>query len=110
LKEDGVLMYRGKAYVPNSKELKNIVLREMHNVPYVGHPRYHKSIVAIRIQYFWLGMKKEVDDYIAICIQCQKVKANHRHPVGLLQPFPIPKWQWKVVTIDFITNLPITRK
>jgi hypothetical protein len=40
MKENGILMYRGKAYVPNSEEMKNIVLREMHNVPYVGHPRH----------------------------------------------------------------------
>jgi hypothetical protein len=27
-----------------------------------------------------------------------------------LQPLPIPKWKWEVVTVDFITNLPITMK
>jgi hypothetical protein len=54
--------------VPNSSELKNIVLREMHNVSYVGHPRYHKSIAVIRSQYFLPGMKKEVANYIARCL------------------------------------------
>jgi hypothetical protein len=38
LKEDGILMYRGKLYVSNSIEMKNTLLREMHIVPYVGHP------------------------------------------------------------------------
>jgi hypothetical protein len=54
LKKDGILLYRGKVYVSNSMELKNIVLREMHNVPYVGHPGYQKSITAIKSQHFWL--------------------------------------------------------
>jgi hypothetical protein len=58
MKENGILMYRGKVYVPNSEEMKNIVLREMHNVPHVGHPRHQKSITVVRIQYFWPGMKK----------------------------------------------------
>jgi hypothetical protein len=40
LDEDGIIIYRGKIYVPNSKELKNLILREMNNVPYVGHPGY----------------------------------------------------------------------
>jgi hypothetical protein len=31
-------MYKSKVYVSNSGELKNAVLKEMHNVPYVGHP------------------------------------------------------------------------
>jgi hypothetical protein len=82
-------MYRGNIYVPKSREMKNTMLREMHNVPYVGHPVYHKSIVVIRSQYFWSGMKKEVVDYIARCLECQKVKAEHRHPTVMLQPLPI---------------------
>jgi pyruvate formate-lyase activating enzyme-like uncharacterized protein len=54
LKEDGTLMYKGKIYIPYSSETKNVVLKEMHNVPYVGHLGYQKKIVAVRIQYFWL--------------------------------------------------------
>jgi hypothetical protein len=37
LKEDGILMYKRKSYVLNSNKLKNAVIKEMHNVPYVGH-------------------------------------------------------------------------
>jgi hypothetical protein len=43
-------------------------------------------------------------------MECQKVKAEHRHPAGLLQPLSIPKWKWEVVTMDFITGLPRTSK
>jgi hypothetical protein len=38
------------------------------------------------------------------------VKTEHRHPMRLLQPFPILEWKWEVVMIDFITKLPITMK
>jgi hypothetical protein len=55
-------------------------------------------------------MKKEVVDFIARCLECQKVKVEHRHPTGFLQPFPIPEWKWEVVTMDFITKLPRTVK
>jgi hypothetical protein len=105
LKEDGILRYKGKVYVPNFGEMKNALLKEMNNVPYVGHPRYQKTIAAIRIQCFWPGMKKEVANYIAKCLECQKVKTKHRHPTGFIQPFPIPEWKWKVVTVDFITKM-----
>jgi hypothetical protein len=30
-------MYRDRVYVLKSQELKYMVLREIHNVPYVGH-------------------------------------------------------------------------
>ena len=39
---------------------------------------------------FWPNMKKEVATYSTHCIECQHVKAEHQHPVGLLQPLPIP--------------------
>jgi hypothetical protein len=67
LREDGILMYRGGVYVPNSQELKNMVLREMHHVPYVGHSWYQKTIAVDKSQYVLPGMKKEVGEYIARC-------------------------------------------
>jgi hypothetical protein len=48
LKEDGILMYRHRVYVPNDQELKNMLLSEMHKVPYVGHPGYQKTIAAVK--------------------------------------------------------------
>jgi hypothetical protein len=41
-------MFRGRIYVPNSQELKYMLLREMHNVPYVGHLGYQKTLAAVK--------------------------------------------------------------
>lgn len=41
-------------------------------------------------------------------MECQNVKAEHKHLAGLLQPLPIPEWKWEVVTMDFITGFPRT--
>jgi hypothetical protein len=38
LGNDEILLYRNIIYVPNSHELRSMILKEMHNVPYVGHP------------------------------------------------------------------------
>ena len=64
MENDEILMYRGIIYVPDSQELKNMILREMHNVPYVGHPGYQKTIAAVKNQYYWPAMKKEVVDFM----------------------------------------------
>jgi hypothetical protein len=84
IKEDGLLMHKNIIYVPSFGEPGNLGLKEMHDVPYVGHPCSQKMITPIRSQFFWSGMKKDVVDYITRCMECQKVKAEHRHPVGLL--------------------------
>jgi hypothetical protein len=80
----------------------------MNKVPYVGHPGYHKTIATIKKQYYWLGTKKEVVDFIARCLECQKAKVEHKHPASLLQPLPILEWKWEVVTMDFNPKLPRT--
>ena len=38
------------------------------------------------------------------------MKVEHQHPVGLLQPFPIPKWKWEVISLDFIIGFSTSPK
>eukprot|EP00253_Pinus_taeda_P019597 PITA_19597 len=55
-------------------------------------------------------MKKNVAEYLACCLECQQIKAEHQHPARLLQPLPIPEWKWETISMDFITGLPKTKK
>ena len=55
-------------------------------------------------------MKKHVGDFIRRCLKCQQVKAEHQRPAGLLQPLKVDEWQWKNVTMDFVTHLPQTSR
>ena len=56
-------------------------------------------------------MKKDVVDYIVRCMECQKVKVEHRHLVGFLQPLHVQEKKWEVaVTISFITKFPWTTR
>jgi hypothetical protein len=51
-------MDKNRIYVPSSIELRNLVMKEMYDVPYAGHPNYHKMITVVRSQFFWLGIKR----------------------------------------------------
>ena len=53
-------------------------------------------------------MKRDIVAYIASCLVCQQVKAEHQHPAGMMQPLPIPEWKWDHVTMDFVVGLPRT--
>jgi hypothetical protein len=51
-------------------------------------------------------MKTDVDSYIKQCKICQQAKHSHTHPIGLLQPLPIPSGVRTNVSMDFIQGLP----
>jgi hypothetical protein len=40
MEDDEILLYRNIIYVPNSQELRNLVLKEMKNVSYIGNLGY----------------------------------------------------------------------
>ena len=61
---------------------------------------------SLRENYWWSGMKREIADFVAMCLVCQQVKAEHQRPAGLLQPLPIPEWKWEHITMDFVVGLP----
>jgi len=41
-------------------------------------------------------MKKDVAGYLAHCLECQQIKVEHQHLVGLLQLLPILEWMWEL--------------
>ena len=49
-------------------------------------------------------MKREIALFVAKCDVCQRVKAEHQRPAGLLQPLQVPKWKWDEVGMDFISG------
>jgi hypothetical protein len=38
------------------------------------------------------------------------MKAEHRHPEGLLQPHAIPELKWEVISMGFIVGIPLTAR
>jgi hypothetical protein len=55
-------------------------------------------------------MKRDIAEYVALCDTCQRVKAEHQRPAGLLQPLKVPEWKWEEIGMDFIIGLPRTQK
>ncbi|KAE8706452.1 Detected protein of unknown function [Hibiscus syriacus] len=108
LDQDEVLCFKGRYCVSDDAELRQIILNEAHSSPYVIHPGGDKMYMNLRERYHWVGMKKDISDFMARCLTCQQVKAEHQHPSGLLQPIKIPEWKWERITMDFVTGLPMT--
>ncbi|GKA50461.1 putative reverse transcriptase domain-containing protein, partial [Tanacetum coccineum] len=48
--------------------------------------------------YRWPNMKVDIATYVSKCLTCQKVKAGHHKPSGLLVQLDIPQWK-KIIQI-----------
>nr|GEZ60279.1 reverse transcriptase domain-containing protein [Tanacetum cinerariifolium] len=56
--------------------------------------------------YWWPNIKADIATYVSKCLTCDKVKAEHQRPSGLLVQPKIPEWKWDNITMDFVTKLP----
>jgi len=90
LLDEDLLTYRNRLHIPSCDDLKRFIMDKLHKRPYNGHPGYHKMITATRKQFYCPGLKNDIANYLAKCLECQQFKAKYRHPIGLLQPLPIP--------------------
>jgi len=107
---EGILRYRNRLCVVDHSELRKELLQESHNSTLSTHPGSTKMYRDLKTHYWWPGMKKDVAEYVARCLTCQRVKAEHQKPGGLLQPLPIPVWKWEHITMDFVVGMPQTQK
>ena len=91
--QKGLIQFKDRLYMPNILETKLFILNEIHKPPFRDHHGYHKMITALKKQFFWLGLKTDVADYLSKWLECQQVKVENHNPVGLLHPLPIPEWK-----------------
>ncbi|WVZ80746.1 LOW QUALITY PROTEIN: hypothetical protein U9M48_028201 [Paspalum notatum var. saurae] len=90
--------------------IRKFILSEAHDTAYSIHPGSTKMYYDLKERFWWHGMKRAVAEYVAVCDTCQRVKAEHQRPAGLLQPLKIPEWKWEEISMDFIVGLPRTQK
>ena len=90
---DELVRFRDIIYVPVSSELKKVILRKFHAKPYSSHLAYQKTLTAVNKFYYWLNLKKDVANFVASYFNCQCVKAECKHPGGLLQLIAILEWK-----------------
>jgi hypothetical protein len=104
----GDVCFRDRICVPNDPKLKRHILEEAHSSLYTMHPGGTKMYQDIKNAFWWNNMKREIAKFVMECDVCQRVKAEHQRPAGLLQPLSIPLWKWEEISMDFIVGLPKT--
>ncbi|WVZ97437.1 hypothetical protein U9M48_042976 [Paspalum notatum var. saurae] len=110
LDEEGVLWFKNRLVVPKDMELRKKILDEAHTSMFTLHPGSNKMYQDLKQKFWWTRMKREIAKYVSECDVCQRVKADHLKPAGMLQPLAVPAGKWEDIHMDFIVGLPHTQK
>jgi hypothetical protein len=100
------LWYKDRLYLCKNSQLKQKVLLELHTSPVGGHSGFLKTYHRVKKDFFWDGLKTNVQIFVAECVVCQKNKVETIKTPSILQPLSIPSQRWEKVSMDFITGLP----
>lgn len=108
MERDGLLWNKDRLVLPPNSPHKEAVIHDFHNTPMGGHSGMFRTYKRIASNFYWVGMKKDIQDYIRCCDTCQRNKSDTLTPIGLLQPLQIPDRVWEDVSMDFIDGLPMS--
>jgi hypothetical protein len=106
--EDGLILYRGQVYVPQNETLRRDIVKQYHDHVATGHPGRWKTYELVSREFWWPGISTFVKSYVDGCATCQATKIRPRNRVPL-QPNQVPTEVWKTITMDFITDLPVSQ-
>ncbi|KAK8928467.1 hypothetical protein KSP39_PZI017898 [Platanthera zijinensis] len=106
LDELGTLKYRGRFCIPDMGDIRARICEEAHGSSVSYHPGSTKIYKDLKQIIWWAGMKGDIAKFVSEYYTCQRVKVDHRRPVGKLTPLDIPSWKWESISMDFITGLP----
>lgn len=90
LTTDGLVRFRDMIHVPDNSEVKKVILREFHVKPYSHHPGYQKTLTTVKRIHHQPNLKRDVAKFVARCFDYQCVKAECKHPGGIVQLIVIP--------------------
>ena len=103
---DGVLHHQGLPFVPEA--IRTELISRHHDDPLAGHFGIDKTKDLVGRKYYWPSLRKDVEAYVKGCDVCLGSKAVRHKPYGDLQSLPVPTHQWKNLSMDFVTGLPIS--
>lgn len=106
--QDGIIRYKGRLWIGNDVTLRRRLLEAMHASAVGGHSGVPVTYRRIKQHFYWPSMKSVVHTFVSECQTCQQAKPDRSKLLGLIQPLPVPKRAWKVLSLDFVEGLPLS--
>jgi hypothetical protein len=77
---EGLLMFHGKIYVPNDRDLRRRIIEQHHDTRIAGHAGRFKTLELISCNYWWPQMSRYISTYVKHCDLCNRTKYNIDDP------------------------------
>ncbi|MBW0528326.1 hypothetical protein O181_068041 [Austropuccinia psidii MF-1] len=103
-----LLLLKYWVMVPNDPTIQLRIPQKRHDSPLAGHPGQEKTLKLVKRDFHWSRMTQFIKDYVSSCQQCSRNKNINQKKFGLLKPLPIPNAPWICISMDFITQLPLS--
>ncbi|MBW0499856.1 hypothetical protein O181_039571 [Austropuccinia psidii MF-1] len=103
-----LLLLKDWVVVPNDPTIQLSIFQKCHDSALARHPGQEKTLKLVKRDFHWYGMTKSIKDYVSSCQQCSRSKNIHHNKFGLLKPLSIPNGPWICLSMDFITQLPLS--
>jgi hypothetical protein len=75
----------------------------------MGYFGAKKTDDVLASHFFWPKMRRDVEQFIACWMTCQKAKSQ-LNPHGLYMPLPVPSIPWADISMDFVLGFPRTKR
>ncbi|MBW0486171.1 hypothetical protein O181_025886 [Austropuccinia psidii MF-1] len=103
-----LLLFKDWVVVPNDPTIQLRILKRRHDSPLAEYPGQEKPLKLVKHDFNWSSMNQFIKDYVSSCQQYSRNKNIHHKKFGLPKPLPIPNGPWICLSMDFITQLPLS--
>ena len=107
---DGIIYKEKKVYMSKDNILRAEIIRLHHDIPVGIYGEQWKMVELVTRNFWWLGVIKEVKQYIKGYNSCQRNKNCTEQPADKSMPNSIPERPWTYILVDFITKLPLAQE
>lgn len=100
-----LILKNGCIWLPSGFSFIPTLLLEYHSSPTDAHIGVTKTMARLSENFTWIGIRKDVEQFVAACLDCQYTKYEAQKMAGLLCPLPVPCRPWEDLSFNFIIGL-----